>query len=144
MKSFEETTSLVDLMTMALDDMEALIDNPMYEFDHSTWHTRENCECHICTAGAVMANRLTKSPGKTGYLSLECYPEKLKCRLSAIDYLRTGRIGIAIKRMGGGILKDVRMHVQDAYFKDDESAGRFIKFWRDTGLEKLRVIESSV
>ena len=144
MKSFEETTSLVDLMTMALDDMEALIDNPMYEFDHSTWHTRENCECHICTAGAVMANRLTKSPGKTGYLSLECYPEKLKCRLSAIDYLRTGRVGIALTKMGRGVNIDIRMRLQDAYFKDDESAGRFIDWWRDKGLTELKRIEASV
>ena len=141
MKNFVDMNTLTELMTCALSDMEALIDNPEYEFDYGNWHVPIGGKCHICTAGAVIAKRLVNSSTTIGYIGLLSFPEEVQCRLSAIDFLRSGDVYLALKQMGIDHGSKVGMCVPDAYFKDDKSARRFIKWWRDEGLAKLEKLE---
>ena len=93
MISFEKNTSLADLMTMAVDDMEALIDDPVYNFGSDLWHEPMGNFCQVCIAGSVMANRL----GARASFSMDPtkYTDDTRKKLCAIDALRSGHISLA-------------------------------------------------
>ena len=138
MISFEKNTSLADLMTMAVDDMEALIDDPAYLFTNSVWLAGGAGRCCVCTAGAVMVNRLGADTSK--YVSPSSFPDEVSRRLCAIDDLRTGNIRAAGKHIGLDISYN-HFNVPYHTFHNNNSARPFIKFWKDGGLRRLRHIE---
>ena len=148
-QEFRETTSLAKLMTMAIDDMEALIDDELYLFDSSCWQmvydqTSHN-ECFVCTGGAVMAHRLGTDTSRR-VLPMD-FDYDISERLYAINRLRLGQFYSAYKSSGFCI------HVEDVLFKNShltpwcydfysrEMAKGFIKFWRFKGLAVLKEIE---
>ena len=140
MKSFEETNSMAKLMTMAIDDMEALVDNPMYVMNASTWHEPITGGCQVCTAGAVMVNRL--GANKLAYLNPNSFTHVVRSKLFAIDCLREGAVSSAYGHLGGLVPNLFDMDdVPCQFFNDDVSAKTFIKFWRDKGIHRLEMLE---
>ena len=145
MKTFQETESLADLMTMALDDMEAVMNNDLYEFDSDCWHQKRNDSCDVCMAGSVMANRLDAD------INRRLTPHDHRsfdttCKLYAIDSARKGELRMAYQSL---VYASDEREIEDmcvegyGEFYGDDQACETIKFWRDTGIPKLRTIEET-
>ena len=143
MKTFEETTSLAELMTIAVDDMEALMNNSNYLFNAHYWHQpdvyAENM-CRICMAGAVIANSL-----KCLVSSLK-FPSHFKadtfCKLHAIESARTGDIEAAYYNLGKFEVKVKDFDVTQSDFIGRAAAWDFMRFWREEGIPELKRIET--
>ena len=152
---FKETWSLAELMTMAIDDMEALVDNELYIFQAYDWHIGSNyhSECSICLAGAVMANRLGATPSKS--VSPDDYDRDTRLKLQALNCTRGGHLSLAhgqiqqhddtsarIARKYLGY--EFKINVPKYNFYDKVSGRVFIKFWRDEGIELLKTLETNM
>ena len=143
MKNFANTNSMTDLMIIALDNMEALIDDPVYNFGSDLWHEPMGNFCQVCLAGSIMANRL----GANASYSMDPmkYSDDIRKKLCAIDALRSGHISLAWSYLTNmGYVPLSQMFVPHSSFDSLESAKLFIKFWRDEGLETLRGIEEEM
>ena len=139
-EKFINTTSLAELMEMAIEDMEALMSDKRYRFHAGQWHGiySYSGKCTICTAGAVMANTLGANieigmaPG--------CYKAETRNKLRAIDKCRKGDI-LSAHRLLGNYRPVDYIKPRHYDFNDRGSAKKFIKFWRDKGLPILKGIE---
>ena len=141
--NFEEINSMVELMTMAIDDMEVLIDNPLYDFNADFWHEPVDGICYICVAGSVMANRLGAKISMSRCVAN--FNVSIHKKLNAIDNLRVGDIKGALRNIGNlNIYCGIEMEVPYYDFHNRRTARKFIKFWRDEGLETLRGIEEEM
>ena len=137
---FVRTTSAAELMTMAINDMEAIIDNPTYVFESHTWHEPSGDQCIVCSAGAVMVNRLNVNASK--YLEIDDFPHDVRVRLFAIDTLRRGLPWTTYCNLGTRRQCEDEMRVPNRYFQNDDEARIFISFWKHEGIPHLRRIEN--
>ena len=141
MKNLVDVTSMAELMTMAIDDMEALIDNPRYSLTSSVWHEPRGEVCHVCLAGSVMATRLNAKEEEC--LLADSYEYDVRTKLFSIENLREGYVGDAYAYFNGSVLGH-RYDMDDIpcqNFDDDTSACQFVKFWRDIGIPRLEQID---
>ena len=143
MKTFEETTSLAELMTIAVDDMEELMNDTNYLFNAHYWHNPDEhlpSICRICMAGAVMANSL-KCP-KT----IERFPRHYDIdtyhKLHAIESARTGDIEDAYYNLGKFEVEVDAFDVTQPHFIGRAAAWDFMRFWREEGIPELKRIET--
>ena len=88
MRSLNHLTNLADLLTLAVEDMEAIKANPDYIFNTSVWHSPTKDKCIACVAGSIMANTL-KAPISV-FLSPANFPERTQWMLHLINKLRLG------------------------------------------------------
>ena len=139
-EKFTNTTSLAELMEMAIDDMETLISDKRYRLNAGSWHEIHDGKCEICTAGAVMANTL----GADIELRImpKHYDNQIRIKLRAIDKCRGGDILSAYRLLGKYMAVDY-LKSRHYDFNDRGSAKKFIKFWRDKGLSILKGIEAN-
>lgn len=87
-------TTLSDLLTMALDDVEQIEQQPGYVLDMYHWHAVIDDQCHVCMAGAIMACRLGV-PFKTLVTLDPTVDVWWAPALRAANALRTGEVGYA-------------------------------------------------
>ncbi len=95
------------LIKLALTDLETVEKNPRYEIDMERWHEpwiermdsdgHREYICHVCLAGAVLANTFKEDYHKN-FDPYHFSPE-VKTKLIAIDYLRQGEIEDAFDRL---------------------------------------------
>jgi hypothetical protein len=57
-----------ELIRLAVKDMQLCEADPRYKLDMRSWHRPVEGACHVCMAGAVMAQTLTLSP----YIPINC------------------------------------------------------------------------
>lgn len=80
---------------MAVADLRAIARNPHYRIDMSTWHSQNaSGVCHVCFAGAVMANTL-EVPIHQELSPHYVENEGWKAPLNALNELRSGNIHAA-------------------------------------------------
>ena len=144
-EAFENTKSLADLMTMAIDDMEALMDDDGYEFNYMFFHRPPDTyhsKCSVCAAGAIMANRLAIP--RFSEVSVMDFESETANKLTAIDHARAGEIKFAYLFLGYENEGIKNWDAEYGYFRDVAGAKNFIKFWRDEGITLLRGIEADI
>jgi hypothetical protein len=78
------------LIRLALADLAAVEANPRYAVNMDSWHKPWQGRCHVCLAGAVMANTFGADPSKFLYPSDVCGDETAFDRLIWLDKLRNG------------------------------------------------------
>ena len=87
-----------DLIRLGLKDLEACERSRNYFVNMNTWHEPLFGKCAVCLAGAVMAKTLgidrddDVSPSELGAATDD--------RLSALDCLRVGSLGVALRGLG--------------------------------------------
>ena len=143
-EKFATTGSLAELMIMATDDMEALLDNDIYDLDSEYWHYKHDNSCRICMAGAIMANRLDANIDRTIDPSdYDDDDDDISRRLYAIDSARKGDIHKAYDILGKRRhdVLDIWVGFAGGSFYDDNEAYDVIKFWRDEGIARLKEAE---
>lgn len=98
------------ILKLAMDDLNQIEKTAGYRVDMGTWHQRRADEwigddiispdllCHVCLAGAVMANTLKAPIGKRA--EPEMYPAATANKLRALDKLRTGCVASALEILG--------------------------------------------
>ena len=96
-----------DLIRVAMDDLTKVERLKGYYVDMTTWHQRyrpgDNLLntrglCHVCFAGAVMAQTLGSDPDK--YITPQTFNSDTQYKLSALDSFRCGQVGMAFEEMG--------------------------------------------
>ena len=86
------------VIEMALEDLEAVEDNPKYQINMLFWHDpMDEGECAVCFAGGVMAMRLGL-PSDKAYC--EQFDAATECRLLALNDFRCGEIYLGLELMG--------------------------------------------
>lgn len=95
---------LSDLIQLALDDIDKCQKDERYVINMGTWHSLWDGKCHVCLAGAVMAQThelpLNKSP-------LNLWEDnKWKHAFHALDDVRMGKLGNAYLLFTGRLLPD--------------------------------------
>ncbi len=102
--AFEQIDTLHELLDVAIRANEALLGNPLYEFDMGDFHAPGDTDagqkegiCYVCAAGSVMAGMLGCKP------DADLWPDELGIlaarRLYAIDMLRCGYIKQALAEL---------------------------------------------
>ena len=89
---------LSDLIEVALDDLEKTAVDPRYRVNMNTWHTPHKGVCHVCLAGAVMAQTLKLDPVVDYVRDRSLYAVDRK--LSALNNVRLGSVQLALDNMG--------------------------------------------
>jgi hypothetical protein len=91
---------LSDLIGVALRDLSSCQADPEYEIDMSTWHRPESngSVCRICLAGSVMARSL--GARRDSRLNPAEYDVDTKCKLMALDSMRSGDVQSALFMLG--------------------------------------------
>jgi hypothetical protein len=90
-----------ELLTIALNDLEKVEKDPIYQVRMDVWHQgigRYGDQCAVCLAGAVLAKTLEVDP------SLNASPGRMGSvdnvdQLLAIDKLRSGGVSLAASRL---------------------------------------------
>ena len=72
----------------AKEDALKIADDPSYILDMDVWHLPVEGVCHVCLAGAVMAQTLQVSKQYSSSVIMLNLPPKIRARLAAIDNLR--------------------------------------------------------
>lgn len=93
-------TTLSAALTMALDDVDEIRQNPKYVLAMGTWHSMswpDRTTCHVCMAGAVMATRLLR--GADGTYDPEDFGDSWRRVFWAIDDMRGGHFISAYRMM---------------------------------------------
>ncbi len=92
------------LIRVAMDDLNRVERLKTYYVDMETWHQNdENPEnaghdtCHVCFAGAVMAQTLGAKPDE--YVDPGMFNDKTHHKLLALDIFRCGEVGMAFEEM---------------------------------------------
>ena len=104
---FNKTKKLYKLLEIALDDLEKMWRNPKYIIDMAYWHEPGEDQCHICLAGAVIANRMDSKPDRAFHLN--GLDDNIRKRLYAIDELREGEIIWAYEFLKYGTMSGKRI-----------------------------------
>jgi hypothetical protein len=87
------------LIELALADLAACEESPVYVIDMVAWHhASEGGACHVCLAGAVMAQSLGIDPAVS--FSPTSLPADVHLQLLALDLLRTGMVWSALAHLG--------------------------------------------
>lgn len=94
-------------LRQATADLEACAADPKYHVSMDTFHVPDSNSyffgllktsvCHVCLAGAVMAKSYKTSPTETD--SPLNYPKEISNMFNALDALRNGNIGLALRRV---------------------------------------------
>ena len=112
-QQFERATTLAEVLRLALDDFEAVLDDPRYVIDFRNWHRpihpAWSAEWRgligkkgaVCLGGSVIARRL--GADINGYFSPESFEDACD-QLWAINYLRAGHIYAAAICLYGGAM----------------------------------------
>jgi hypothetical protein len=93
------------LIRLALEDLKKCLANPDYEIDMDVWHSpTDEGTCHVCLAGAVMAQTLRLEPDGdlSPYDLVTKYhmPQEVVDKLRAINSLRLGMVEFGLDAMG--------------------------------------------
>jgi hypothetical protein len=90
-----------ELLTLALNDLEAVEQDSRYRVDMGHWHRPLPSEgyCAVCLAGAVLANSLGVAINEVMTPKYLEHVEAAK-RLLALDDLRNGYIELGLDQMG--------------------------------------------
>lgn len=88
---------LSDLMRLALDDLTKVEADPRYKVDMRQWFKWKDYVCHVCFAGAVMAQ--TMEEPITGISAPQYYPYDISRKLRALDLIRVGNVFSACREM---------------------------------------------
>lgn len=83
-----------ELLMLALMDLEKIENTPGYVIDMGMWHEPRGGFCHVCLAGAVLAETLNK-PMNWDFDHFSMTTE-LHSKLNAINNLRTGDVVSAV------------------------------------------------
>lgn len=87
-----------ELILVAMEDFEKIEKNPHYEIYMKHWHFWDEEKCHVCFAGAVMANTL-KLPQ-----TVEARPAdfgiEIDSKLRAIDWIGGGNFVMSLDCLG--------------------------------------------
>jgi hypothetical protein len=77
-----------DLIDIAINDLEAVEQDPKYEIDMGRWHAPEHSayKCSVCFAGSVMAKTFNSDRGTL--LSPDNFTKWNASRLKALDEIR--------------------------------------------------------
>lgn len=89
-----------ELLRVALADLEAVENMPGYVIDMGTWHSPQSDGCHVCHAGAVMANSLNVEKSFYAYPFSRIPDGPDKNALNAINDFRIGAIGVGLFTLG--------------------------------------------
>ena len=91
-EEFAKINTLSDLFEIALEDMKAL-NRDEYKPDFGVFFSSNDVDdvCHVCAAGAVMANTLGDGLVASEHGLPETYGNKIFDRLVAIDEMRKGK-----------------------------------------------------
>lgn len=100
--TIHNATKLYQLLELAINDAEALQNDPRYKLDMGAWHDgihprNVDNACHVCMAGAVMARQLNATI--TDNVTPGCYDADINNKLAAINHLRRGNVYIAYRRL---------------------------------------------
>jgi hypothetical protein len=94
---FAQASTLVEVLALALDDFENVLDDPRYaiDLDHRSWHRPSENRCFVCLSGSVMAKRLGAD------IEHVQAPEDFAAELQlvALDDLQTGCVDTAADRL---------------------------------------------
>lgn len=98
-----ETTSklpdtLWELLDVALADLRAVEADDRYAVSMGFWHAPIDGTCVVCAAGAVMAESLGVSPGRS--VLPEYFDDITAKKLCVINSLRMGHVEYAAERLG--------------------------------------------
>lgn len=106
-----------EALRQALIDLEKVERDSRYVIDMGIWHQpRWDGKCHVCLAGAVMAQTL---PPEQLMSSSKIDDMDLGHRLMGIDYFRSGDIDTGLKLFGHGCPSSLPPYVTVAkYFND--------------------------
>ena len=128
---------LSDLLELALDDLEKIEKNPRYGITMSAWHEPlPDGICHVCLAGAVMAQTLEVPHNSDITPSL--FPDTLSRKLNALDFLRKGEIAYAQMQMGMDVYTQgldidvIKYHIDPKGFK--QTLRKLVPELREKGL----------
>ena len=95
-----------DLIEVALKDLCAVEHDKRYKVNMYTFHIAGGARCEVCFGGAVMAKSLKTPPGSDK--SPLGFPLGVKSKIVALDYFRTGWVGLGLKEMNleqrGGVM----------------------------------------
>jgi len=105
--TIHNATKLYQLLELAINDAEALQNDPRYKLDMGAWHDGTHPKnvdnaCHVCMAGAVMARQLNATI--TDNVTPSCYDVDIDNKLSAINQLRRGNVYIAYQHLPSNTL----------------------------------------
>ena len=89
---------LSELIQLALDDLRKVEDDDRYVVNMAVWHEPSGEKCLVCLAGAVIAKEMGANPETRVWPWL--FNETIEHKLCALDYARTGRIGMAFELLG--------------------------------------------
>lgn len=85
-----------DMIRLALKDLEAVEKSSDYRINMVEWHrpmeSQRGVECHVCMAGAVMAQTMREPAGYNVVPSRSQYGWKISNKISALNEFRLGRV----------------------------------------------------
>ena len=87
-----------ELIRLALADLRKCEADPRYVIDMAEWHRPVTSElCSVCLAGSVMARSL----GRDIWIDLvpSTFESDTRNKLHALDYFRSGHVGLALATM---------------------------------------------
>lgn len=114
---------LSELMVLALEDLAKVERDPEYIVKMSTWHDNSDSgQCAVCFAGSVMAMSL--DAGRSTYKSRELWDGINDRKFYALNRVRAGNIGGALKALGFRAPWDLSERKVPYYNKDTACAWR--------------------
>lgn len=114
-QQFKKINKLWKLLEVALEDVERCRNDKRYKLDMGTWHRKWDTKCSVCLAGSVLTNWVKPN----SHIRYDNHPTAVKCRLSAIDYIRTTGTEVALQVLHGRSYKRIKMKRKKALSKLD-------------------------
>lgn len=112
--------TLSELLSVALDDLEATERDPRYVIDMDDWHCPEAGKCAVCLAGAVMAKTFDADPER--YLVPGEVTGDDSRELRALDALRGGYVQDAANLLGLDVDLGEFEYVEVTTYESDATA----------------------
>jgi hypothetical protein len=102
-----------ELIKMALEDLEKCEQDPKYKIYMSTWCEMHRDQCHVCFAGAIMAQRFRYENA-----DLDNFDVVWRNRFKALDRFRRGEVSEALAILGINVPCDYRQVTHYNYDRD--------------------------
>lgn len=89
--------TLHEMLAMAIEDFKAILKDPRYRVEMSTWHNYDPDKgvCYVCLAGSVIAKHLAPD-SPTTWKGFDSISTQWNCALEALNSIRMGLVIDAI------------------------------------------------